>query len=115
MPIDEQAGPSALEATSAELRQLVATGPAPDRIVAAIGDAVAAWAAEPEMTQDAVLTRVEQLWDGFSTEAAALQEQLSDATEGDAAGLAQAQRVLAALDAAVATLAAVSARIGGRG
>ena len=59
-----------------------------------------------------MLARVEQLWDSLSTAAAELQEQLSDAEGGAglAQGLIQGRRVLAATNAAVATLAAISAR-----
>ena len=98
--------PSPLGQAVAALAALVARGPAPATVTEAIGTLVAGWADEPDMSGEAMLARVETLWDGFSTDAAALQEQLADG-EGDAAARRQAERVLDALNAAVDTLAAI--------
>ena len=101
---------SELERAVQALSALIATGPAPDQVTEAMGALVAGWADEPDMSTDVMLNRVESLWDGFSTEAAALQEQLSDVGDGNPAELNRGHRVLAALNTAVATLAAISSR-----
>ena len=75
-----------------------------------IGEMVAGWAAEGVDAATAH-ARVERLWDSLSKDAADLQEQIGDVGGGNAGMLAQARRVLAALDAAVAALTAVSARL----
>ena len=105
---DEQDTPSPLDQAVAQLAALVAKGPPPDAAVQLVGTIVSGWAEEPDMSSDVMQDRVGQWWDGLSTDAAALQEQLADAEGGNAAQLDQGRRVLAALNAAVATLAAIS-------
>ncbi|MGI4955705.1 MAG: hypothetical protein ACRYGM_28180 [Janthinobacterium lividum] len=109
---DEQdAGPSAetlaFEAALGSLAAFIATGPAPDRVIQAIGAMIAGWADEPEMSEDVMQLRVERLWDSFSRDASDLQAQLADAEDAETPELGRGRRVLAALDAAVMVLASV--------
>ena len=102
--------PSALDQAASELNGLIETGPPADQVIAAVGALVAGWADEADMSREIMLDRVERLWDGITTQAAALQEQLADSENGTGPEHARGQRVLVALNAAAATLAAVSAR-----
>jgi hypothetical protein len=97
----------AFEAALGSLAAFVATGPAPDRVIEAIGAMIAGWAEEPEMSDDVMQMRVERLWDSFSRDAADLQAQLADAEGTEGVEVNRGRRVLVALDAAVMVLARV--------
>ena len=95
------------------LAKLAAAGSGADEITRAVGEIVAGWADEPEMDAATAAARVGLLWDSLSRDAADLEEQISDAPGRDAQALAGARRTLAAMQAAIAALAAVSGRLGG--
>ena len=93
------------------LLKLAATGAPPDRVVQTIGSMVAAWAEEPDMTPAAAQLRIERLWDVLGKDADDLQASISDAEGHEGPALTAANRSLAALQAAVAALAASHARL----
>lgn len=103
--------PSPTEAALDQLGRLAAAGAPASRIAEAVGTIVAAWAGEPDMSPAAAQARIEELWDSLGKDAADLEEQIGDTDSPDAAALATARRTLASLQAAVATLAAVHARM----
>ena len=76
-----------------------------------VGEIVAGWATEPDVDAGVARARVERLWDSLSKDAADLQEQIGDASGADTRALAGAKRMLAALQAAVAALAAAHERL----
>lgn len=104
--------PSPLDDALAHLGGLAAAGAAPERVTRVVGEVVAGWAAEADMDAATARTRIERLWDSLGNDAAGLEEQINDAAAGaDTHALAQARRVLAALQAAVAALAAAHERL----
>ena len=111
--MDQETDASSLAETQARLSRLVSAGALPDRITAEIGALVADWASEPEMAGSTAQARIERLWDGFTRDAAELQEQLGDADGPGTQQLALAQRQLAALQAIVAALEAAHAVLPG--
>lgn len=107
--MDQQ--PALAELLLAEVGQMALAGAAQDRITELVGATVAGWADEPDMNADAARLQVEQAWDSLSKDAADLQEAVADADGTDQQGLAGAKRTLAALQAAVAALAAMHERL----
>jgi len=97
--------PSPIEDALERLGKLTAAGAPPERVTQAVGEIVAGWALEADMDAAAAQARIERLWDSVSSDAADLQEQISDAPGADAQALAGAKRILAALHAAVTALA----------
>lgn len=104
--------PSGVEAALGQLGKLITAGAAPDAVVRAVGEIVAGWAGEADMDAAAAQVRVGQMWDSLTKDTADLEEAISDAGEGGAASLAMAQRMLAALRAAIQALGAASERFG---
>lgn len=104
--------PSPVETALEQLGKLAMAGTAPDTVVQAVGGIVAGWAGEADMDAAAAQVRVGQMWDSLTRDAADLEEAISDAGEGNAASLALARRMLAALRAAIRALAAASERFG---
>ncbi len=105
--------PSPVETALEQLGKLAMAGAAPDTVVQAVGGIVAGWAGEADMDAAAAAqVRVGQMWDSLTKDAADLEEAISDAGEGNAASLALARRMLAALRAAIRALAAASERFG---
>ncbi len=102
-----------LEDAQAALSRLAAAGAPPSRVASEVGTLVAAWASEPEMDGSTAQARIALLWDGFTRDAADLQEQISDAAQPDPQALTLARRQLAALRAVVAALAAAHERLAG--
>lgn len=102
-----------LSDAQASLSRLAAAGAPPARIAQEVGAIVAGWATEPDMAGPAAQARIECLWDGFTRDAAELQEQIGDAAEPDQQALALAQRQLAALRAVAAALLAAHGRLAG--
>jgi hypothetical protein len=102
--------PSPVETALEQLGKLAMAGAAPDTVVQAVGGIVAGWAGEADMDAAAAQVRVGQMWDSLTRDAADLEEAISDAGEGNAASLALARRMLAALRAAIRALAAASER-----
>ena len=102
-----------LSDAQASLSRLAAAGASPARIAQEVGAIVAGWASEPDMARAAAQARVECLWDGFTRDAAELQEQIGDAAGSDEQTLALARRQLASLRAVAAALLAVHGRLAG--
>ena len=102
--------PEPAELLLIEVGRLAAAGAAPDRVTETVGVMVAGWADEADMDAQAARIRVEQVWDSLSKDASDLQEAIADA-EGGGPALTAAKRTLAALQAAVAALAAVHDRL----
>ena len=107
----EPADPSPVDAALSRLGALTTAGAPPERVVATVGEIVSSWAGEPDMDAEAARARTERLWDSLSKDAADLHEQISDADGADAGALAGAKKMLAALQAAVAALAAAHERL----
>ena len=107
----DAADPSPLDAALAQLGALAAAGASPARMAQAVGEVVAGWAAEPDMDALTARLRVEHLWDSLGRDAAGLEEQVNNADGADRPALAGAKRSLAALQAAVAALAAAHERL----
>lgn len=103
--------PSPTDAALDRLGKLAVAGAPPGRVSEAVGEIVAGWATEPDMDAGVAQARIERLWDSLSKDAADLQEQIGDATGADTRALAGAKRMLAALQAAVAALAAAQERL----
>lgn len=103
-------GPDPVGDALAELSKLTAAGAAPDKVIEAVGRLIAGWAEEPDMNGAVVQARIGTLWDSTTKDAAELEEQISDATGADAASLAGAKRMLAALRAATRALTAANER-----
>ena len=107
--------PSPTDAALARLGKLAASGAPPERVAQEVGEMIAAWAEEDGMDAAAARDRVELLWDSVSKDAADLEEAINDAegdtSRGGAPDLANARRALAAMQAAVATLAAAHGRL----
>ncbi len=93
------------------LLKLTTAGALPDRVVQTIGSMIAAWAEESDMTPATAQSRIERLWDVLGKDADDLQASISDADGHEGPALTAASRSLAALQAAVATLAAAHARL----
>lgn len=108
-------GAAPLSDAQASLSQLAAGGASPARIAQEVGVIVAGWASEPDMAASTAQARIECLWDGFTRDAAELQEQIGDAAGPDeqALALALARRQLAALRAVAAALLAAHGRLAG--
>ncbi len=104
--MDEETGAASLEAAQAHLTRLASAGTSPARITAEVGDLVAGWATEMDMAGSTAQARIERLWDGFTRDAAELQEQIGDADGPGSQALALARQQLAALQAIVAALEA---------
>ena len=111
--MDQEADAASLVEAQAHLSRLAAAGTSPDRITAEIGALIADWASEMEMAGSTAQARIERLWDGFTRDAAELQEQIDDADGPGTQELALAQRQLAALQAIVAALEAAHAVLPG--
>jgi len=109
----ENTEPSSLEAAQARLSGLAAAGVPPARVTVEVGDVVSGWASEMDVDATAAQARVDQLWDGFTRDAAELQEQISDAAGPEAPTPELARRQLAALQAIVAALEAAHASLAG--
>lgn len=77
-----------------------------------VGETVAGWAAEEDMSPEVARARIEEVWDSLGRDAADLEAAISDDGNANADGLATAKRSLAALQAAVAALAAAHERLG---
>lgn len=107
----DPAEPSPVDAGLARLGRLTAAGAPPERVIEAVGQIVVGWAGEPDMDAETARARIERLWDSVSKDAADLQEQISDVPGADTPALREAERVLAALQAAVAALAAAHERL----
>lgn len=105
--MDQETDAASLIEAQAHLSRLAAAGASPARIAAEIGELVAGWASEMEMAASTARVRIERLWDGFTRDAAELQEQIGDADGPGSQALALAQQQLAALQAIVAALEAV--------
>lgn len=102
-----------LSDAQAALSRLAAAGASPARIAEEVGAIVAGWASEPDMAGSTAQARIECLWEGFTRDAAELQEQIGDAAGPDAQALALARRQLAALRAVAAALLAAHGRLAG--
>ncbi len=102
-----------LNDAQASLSRLAAAGATPARIAQEVGAIVAGWASEPDMAAATAQARIESLWDGFTRDAADLQEQIGDAAEPDKQALALARRQLAALRAVASALLAAHGRLSG--
>ncbi len=102
-----------LNDAQASLSRLAAAGATPARIAQEVGVIVAGWASEPDMGGATAQARIESLWDGFTRDAAELQEQIGDAAGPDKQALTLARRQLAALRAVAAALLAVHGRLSG--
>ena len=102
-----------LNDAQASLSRLIAAGTPPARIVEEVGAIVAGWASEPDMAGATAQARIECLWDGFTRDAAELEEQIGDAAGPDKGALALARRQLAALRAVAAALLAAHGRLSG--
>jgi hypothetical protein len=102
-----------LNDAQASLSRLAAAGVPPARITQEVGAIVAGWASEPDMAGSTAQARIESLWDGFTRDAAELQEQIGDAAGPDRGALKLARQQLAALWAVVAALAAAHGRLSG--
>jgi len=111
--MDQETDASSLVEAQAHLSRLASAGASPDRITAEIGALIADWASESDMAGSTAQARIERLWDGFTRDAAELQEQLGDADRPGTQELALAQRQLAALQAIVAALEAAHAVLPG--
>lgn len=107
----DQAGLSPTDAALDRLGRLVAAGTPPERVTRAVGEIVVGWAGEPDMDAGAARARVELLWDSLSKDAADLEAQISDDPGADGRAVAGARRALAAMQAAVAALAAAHGRL----
>ena len=103
--------PKAIDDALARLGKLTAVGASPASIAQAVGAIVAGWAAEPEIDAGAAQVRIERLWDSLGKDAADLQAQISDADGPGGPALLTAKRRLAAMQAAVAALAAAHERL----
>lgn len=103
--------PSPFDDAVAHLGRLAAAGAPPERVTQAVGEMVAGWAAEAGMDAATAQARIERLWDSLGKDAAGLEEQINDVAGADARVLAEARRVLAALQAAVTALAAAHERL----
>ncbi len=104
--------PSPVETALEQVGKLATAGAAPDVMMQAVGGIVAGWAGEADMDAAAAQVRIGQMWDSLTKDAADLEEAISDAGEGNAASLALARRMLAALRAAIRALAAASEQFG---
>ncbi len=104
--------PSAVEAALDRIGKLAAAGAAPDAVVRVVGEVVAGWAGEADMDAETAQARISEMWDSLTKDEADLEEAINDAGEGATDGLAMAGRMRAALQAAIQTLAAASARFG---
>lgn len=104
-----EAGPA--ELLLAEVGRMAVAGAAPDRVTELVGATIAGWAEEADMDMLTARIRVEQAWDSLSKDAADLQEAIGDADGGNGQALVGAKRSLAALQAAVAALAAAHDRL----
>ena len=102
---------SPMDAALARLGKLTGAGTAPERVMQEVGELVAGWAAEAEMDAATAQERIELLWDSMSKDAADLEEAINDADGAGGQDLANAKRVLAATQAAVAALAAAHGRL----
>ena len=102
--------PGPAELLLIEVGRLATAGAAPDRVTETVGVMVAGWADEADMDAQVARVRVEHVWDSLSKDAADLQEAIADADDSGQA-LAGAKRTLAALQAAVAALAAAHDRL----
>ncbi len=100
-----------LNDAQASLSRLAAAGAPAARIAQEVGAIVAGWASEPDMAGVVAQARIESLWDGFTRDAAELQEQIGDAAGPDHQALARRQ--LAALQAVAAALLAAHGRLSG--
>ena len=94
-----------------EVGRMATAGAAPDHVTEMVGVMVAGWAGEADMDAQAARVRVEHAWDSLSKDAADLQEAIADADGAGGLALAGAKKTLAALQAAVAALAAVHDRL----
>ena len=112
LPDAQPDGPAAVEAALERLGKLAASGAAPDKVTGTVGEIVAGWADEPDMDAGTAQDRIGQMWDSLTKDEADLEAAISDAGEGNAASLAAAQRMRAALQAAIHALAAASERFG---
>ena len=95
-----------LQQALADIGKMVAAGSSPEWVTRRIGAIIAGWADELDTGPGLALWRIQRMWDSFTSEAADLQAQLSDAEGADPQAVAQKRRMLATIEAAVATLAA---------
>jgi len=102
-----------LNDAQASLSWLAVAGAPAARIAQEVGAIVAGWASEPDMAGATAQARIESLWDGFTRDAAELQEQIGDAAGPDHQALTLARRQLAALRAVAAALLAAHGRLSG--
>jgi len=111
--MSDQIEPSPLGDAQARLSTLAAAGVTPARMAHEIGKLISGWASEMDMDAAVAQARIDLLWDGFTRDAADLQEQISDAGGADIPAFAMARRQLAALQAIVAALEAAHAQLSG--
>lgn len=107
----EPVAPSPLDDALAELGRLATAGAGPERVTQAVGAIVAGWAEEAEVDAGVAQARIERLWDSLGKDAADLEAAISDTDDADQQALTGAQRTLAALQAAIAALAAAHERL----
>lgn len=104
---------SLMNDAQASLSRLAAAGAPAARIAQEVGAIVAGWASEPDMAGATAQAWIEGLWDGFTRDAAELQEQIGDDAGLDHQALTLARRQLAALRAVAAVLLAAHGRLSG--
>lgn len=113
--MDQETDAASLVEAQAHLSRLAVAGASPARITTEVGELVAGWASELDMAGSTAQARIERLWDGFTRDAAELQEQIGDADGPGNQALALAWQQLAALRAIVAALEAAHAVLPGTG
>jgi len=113
--MDQETDASSLVEAQAHLSRLAAAGTSPAQITAEVGALIAGWASEMDMAGSTAQARIERLWDGFTRDAAELQEQIGDADGPDTQALALARRQLEALQAIVAAFEAAHEILPGTG
>lgn len=109
----EPTEPSPLHDAQERLSKLAAAGVPVARVTLEVGELISGWASEMDMAAAVAQARIDLLWDGFTRDAAELQEQISDAGDADTPALTLARRQLAALQAIVVALEAAHAKLTG--
>ena len=112
LPDASPEGPPAAELALEQMGRLIQAGAAPDAVIRTAGEIIAGWADEPDMDGPTAQARIGGIWDSLTKDEADLEAAISDAGDGDAAGLAQARRMQAALQAAIQVFAAAAERFG---
>ncbi len=112
LPDTPAGSPPAAELALERLGQLVQAGAAPDAVIRTAGEIIAGWADEPDIDAATAQARIGGIWDSLTKDEADLEAAISDAGDGDAAGLVLARRMQAALQAAIQAFAAAAERFG---